>query len=150
MFDGRLAEDFKLVTGTWVTVGRLRTALVSAAAGVLSDAVIAGHDRDYAAALGWVNQAEARRACGSDTDVPLDDPRLRGHLEDALARLNRGAGSASRIQRLLLLDHPPDLDAGEITDKGYVNQRKVLERRATDVERLFAEDSGPELILPPR
>jgi feruloyl-CoA synthase len=150
MFDGRLAEDFKLVTGTWVTVGRLRTALVSAAAGVLSDAVIAGHDREYAAALGWVDPAEARRACGSDTDVALDDPRLRGQLQDALARLNRGAGSASRIQRLLLLDHPPDLDAGEITDKGYVNQRKVLERRATDVERLFAEDGGPEVILAPR
>jgi feruloyl-CoA synthase len=148
MFDGRIAEDFKLVTGTWVTVGRLRAGLVSESGGLLGDAVITGHDRDYAAALAWVNQLEARRAFGED--VALDDPRLREHLTGALRRLNTGAGSAARVERLLLLDEPPDLDAGEITDKGYVNQRRVLARRADDVERLYAEPPDPAVIVSPR
>jgi feruloyl-CoA synthase len=145
MFDGRLAEDFKLMSGTWVTVGRLRVALLSAAS-VLRDAVIAGHDRDVVAALAWVDPAEARRVCGGDADVALDDPALRDHLAASLARLNAGAGSAARIERLLLLDEPPDLDAGEITDKGYVNQRAVLERRAAEVARLFAEQPDERAI----
>jgi len=149
MFDGRLAEDFKLVTGTWVTVGRLRTQLVSAA-GVLSDAVICGHDRDRVTALGWLNQAEARRVCGAadGADVALDDPALRAHLAARLAALNDGAGSASRIARLLLLAEPPSIDAGEITDKGYINQRRVLERRADHVARLYAEPADAAVITP--
>jgi feruloyl-CoA synthase len=89
MFDGRLAEDFKLASGTFVTVGRLRTALISAAGGVLTDAVLAGHDGPYAAALAWVNRDEARRTCGADE---LDDPALCAHLGAALAALNDGAG----------------------------------------------------------
>jgi feruloyl-CoA synthase len=145
MFDGRLAEDFKLMSGTWVTVGRLRVALLSAA-GVLRDAVIAGHDRDGVAALAWLDQGEARRVCGSDGDVAIDDPVLRAHLAACLARMNAGAGSAARIERLLLLAEPPDLDAGEITDKGYVNQRAVLDRRAADVDRLFGEPPGASVI----
>jgi feruloyl-CoA synthase len=148
MFDGRIAEDFKLVTGTWVTVGRLRAGLVSESGGLLSDAVITGHDRDHAAALAWVNQLEARRAFGED--VRVDDPRLREHLTNALRRLNTGAGSASRVERLLLLDEPPDLDAGEITDKGYVNQRRVVDRRADAVARLYAHPPDPAVIVSPR
>ena len=148
MFDGRLAEDFKLATGTWVAVGKLRTNLVSEAGGVLRDAVIAGHDRDYAAALAWIDQPEARRLCGADADVALDDERLHRHLAECLQRLSARAGSASRIERLLLLDAPPDLDAGEITDKGYINQRAVLERRRTAVQRLFAVPPPPGVIGP--
>ena len=149
LFDGRLAENFKLLTGTWVIAGQVRTALVSEA-GVLTDAVIAGHDRAYAAALAWVSQGEARRACGAGPaeDVALDDPRLRAHLGDALAGLNRGAGSAARVERLLLLAEPPSLDAGEITDKGYLNQRACLARRADAVEVLFAAEPGGEVIAP--
>ncbi len=146
MFDGRLAEDFKLITGTWVHVGHLRTALLSEAGGLLSDAVIAGHDREYTAALAWVNQTEARRQCEATTDVALDDARLRGLLVDALRRLNQGAGSALRIQRLLLLTEPPDIDAGEITDKGYINQRAVLETRISTVQTLFAEPPPPAVL----
>jgi feruloyl-CoA synthase len=148
MFDGRIAEDFKLVTGTWVTVGRLRAHLVSEAGGLLSDAVIAGHDRAEVAALAWVNELEVHRAFGEN--VQLDDPRLRQHVTEALRRLNAGAGSASCIKSVLLLDEPPDLDAGEITDKGYVNQRRVLARRADDVERLYAEPPDPAVIVSPR
>jgi feruloyl-CoA synthase len=138
LFDGRIAENFKLLTGTWVAAGSLRTRLVSAS-GVLSDAVICGQDADYVAALAWVNQAEAR---------DLSVPELRDHLARALGRLNEGAGSAARIERLLLLDTPPSLDAGEITDKGYLNQRSCLECRAAEVARLYADPPHPEVITP--
>jgi feruloyl-CoA synthase len=148
MFDGRLAEDFKLTTGTWVTVGRLRTALVSAA-GVLTDAVIAGHDREFASALAWLNAAESRRVCTGD-EVALDDPGLRAHLADCLARLNAGGGSSARIERLLLLAEPPNMDEGEITDKGYVNQRAVLARRADQVALLYSESPPDAVITPAR
>jgi feruloyl-CoA synthase len=137
MFDGRIAENFKLLTGTWVAVGSLRTRLLSTA-GVLSDAVIAGHDAEYAAALAWVNQAE-----GSG-----DDTKLRAHLADALSKLNAGAGSSGRIERLLLLETPPSLDAGEITDKGYLNQHRCLECRGAEVARLYADPPDPAVILP--
>jgi feruloyl-CoA synthase len=137
MFDGRIAENFKLLTGTWVAVGALRTRLLSIA-GLLSDAVIAGQDAEYAAALAWVNQAEA----------PDDEASLRARLAGALAKLNADAGSAARIERLLLLDEPPSLDAGEITDKGYLNQRRCLETRAAEVVRLYANPADPDVIMP--
>jgi feruloyl-CoA synthase len=136
LFDGRIAEDFKLLTGTWVNAGPLRLRLLSEAQ-VLTDAVICGENRDFVAAVAWVNQAEARGVCGGEGDVPLDHPRLREHLGQALASLNAAAGSAGRVQRLLLLTEPPSLDAGEITDKGYINQRACLERRAAEVDRLM-------------
>jgi feruloyl-CoA synthase len=145
-FDGRLAENFKLVTGTWVVAGHVRTTLISEA-GVLRDAVIAGHDREYVAALAWLDPQAAGRLCGTDGDPPLDHPALARHLAQCLARLNRDGGSATRVERLLLLAEPPSMDAGEITDKGYINQRAVLARRADDVGRLFAvEPAG--VIMP--
>jgi feruloyl-CoA synthase len=146
LFDGRIAENFKLLTGTWVAAGALRTRLISAA-GVLSDAVICGQDAGYAAAMAWVNQAEARKLTGSAEDVALDDPALRRHLSAALRTLNADAGSASRIERLILLAQPPSLDAGEITDKGYINQRACLERRAADVLRMYSGDLDPQVIV---
>jgi feruloyl-CoA synthase len=80
--------------------------------------------------------------------VDLGDPALRAHLAERLTEMNRGAGSAHRIQRLLLLATPPDIDAGEITDKGYINQRVVLQRRDADVGRLFAEPVADDVITP--
>jgi feruloyl-CoA synthase len=147
MFDGRISENFKLLTGTWVTVGSLRMRLLSAA-GLLSDAAICGQDAEYVAAIAWVNQAEARKLLGATEDVSLDDARLHEHLAHALADLNAGAGSASRIERLLLLEQPPSLDAGEVTDKGYLNQRRCLECRAAEVARLYSPEPAPEVIRP--
>jgi feruloyl-CoA synthase len=138
MFDGRIAENFKLLTGTWVAVGSLRTRLLSAAH-VLSDAVICGQDAEYVAAMAWVNQAEAR---------DRSDAELREHLARALGQMNAGEGSAGRIERLLLLETPPSLDAGEITDKGYLNQRRCLECRAAEVSELYADPPGPRVITP--
>jgi feruloyl-CoA synthase len=145
LFDGRIAENFKLLTGTWVAAGALRTRLISAA-GVLSDAVICGQDAEYVAAMAWVNQAEARRLTGATVDVALHDTTLRQHLARALRSLNAQAGSASRIERLLLLAQPPSLDAGEITDKGYLNQRRTLECRSADVTRLYADPADRVVI----
>jgi feruloyl-CoA synthase len=147
LFDGRVAENFKLMTGTWVTAGTLRLQLLSAAR-VLSDAVICGHDREYVGALAWVSQADARKLLACDEDVGLDDLRLRAHLGEALAALNQGAGSAARVERLVLLAEPPSLDAGEITDKGYINQRACLERRAGVVEVLYAAELTEVVIAP--
>jgi feruloyl-CoA synthase len=141
MFDGRLAEDFKLSSGTFVRVGAVRGALVSACGGVLTDAVVAGHDEAFAGALAWVNKDEAARVCGDNLEA------LRTHLAGCLAKLNEGSGSARRIERLLLMDEPASMDAGEITDKGYVNQRAVLERRAELVARLYAEPLEPSVIV---
>ncbi len=147
LFDGRIAENFKLLTGTWVFAGPLKMRLLSAAA-LLSDAVLCGRDSDYVAALAWVNQAEARKVLNADHEIPLDHAGLRAHLAQALASLNAGAGSAARIERLLLLAEPPSLDAGEITDKGYVNQRACQARRAADVQRLYAEEPEADIITP--
>jgi feruloyl-CoA synthase len=149
VFDGRLAENFKLLTGSWVGAGSLRTSLLSAA-GVLSDAAICGQDAGYVAALAWVNQAEARRRFSSDQDLPLEHPALRDHLARTLGRLNEDAGSASRIERLLLLERPPSLDAGEITDKGYLNQRRCLECRAEEVARLYADPPDGDVLIASR
>jgi feruloyl-CoA synthase len=148
MFDGRLAENFKLSSGTFVTVGAVKGALMSACGGVLADAVICGHDREFASALAWVNQGEACKLCGADDGVALDHPRLRSHIAESLAALNEGVGSASRIERVVLLEEPANMDAGEITDKGYVNQRAVLERRAELVELLYAEPAAAPVITP--
>jgi feruloyl-CoA synthase len=157
LFDGRIAEDFKLATGTWVSVGTLRTTLLNASNGLIKDAVLAGHDGAYVAALAWINTDQAGRLTGSSGDhcasganpsVGLHaDPAVRAGCLRALDILNSAAGGSSqRILRLLLLDEPPSLDGGEITDKGYINQRVVLERRARLVARLYAEDPPADVI----
>ena len=148
LFRGRVAEDFKLETGTFVRVGAVRTALLSAIP-VLSDAVLAGENRDYLSALAWVNAAEAARVLGEDLHQALDLIRgepLRRHLAQALAEHNVAAGSSARIERLVMLIEPASLDEGEITDKGYVNQRRVLARRAGLVELLYA-DPVPDGVI---
>jgi feruloyl-CoA synthase len=150
-FAGRIAEDFKLTTGTFVRVGAVRTALLSAVP-LLSDAVIAGEGRDYVTALAWLNAAEARalpgRADAADSsggEVVTDEAVLRA-LAAALAGAAPAAGSAARVERLLVLSRPADLDRGEITDKGYVNQRQVLRNRAALVDLLYASPPAAGVI----
>jgi len=149
LFAGRLAEDFKLATGTFVRVGTVRTALLSAIP-VLSDAVLAGENRDYVSALAWLNVAEAGKLLGEDlvaaTDLIRSEP-LHRHLAQALAEHNDAAGSSARIERLVVLVQPASLDDGEITDKGYVNQRRVLARRAGLVELLYADPAPDGVII---
>ena len=142
VFRGRLVEDFKLSTGTFVHVGAVRTSLLSAVP-VLADAVITGEGRDEAGALAWLNPAEVVRLLGRDPVVDgelVTDPELAAHLADALLRQAGHLGSSGRVARLLVMSRPAGLDAGEITDKGYVNQRRVLARRAHLVDLLYDDE----------
>ncbi len=150
LFRGRVAEDFKLSNGTFVRVGALRTTLLSAIP-VLGDAVIAGQDRDEACALAWLNAAEVAAFLGREPVVDGDvvvDPELTEHVARALALHQQDRGRSSRVERILIMARPADLDLGEITDKGYVNQRRVIERRPALVARLLDEPDHPSVIRP--
>src|SRR5204862_3764922 len=108
-------------------------------------------DRPFAGALTWLNATEARALLGAgappDGELVISE-KLAATLAQALARHNAGAGSAARIERLGVMTRPPDLDAGEITDKGYINQRRVLDRRAGLIELLYADPPPPGVITP--
>ncbi len=144
LFDGRIAEDFKLTSGTWVNVGALRVRAVEALAPLAQDVVVAGHDRDEIGLLVVPNVAACRALAAMAPDAPIDEVLAGGRVATAaregLARLRDAAGGASSMSaaRARLLVEPLSIDAGEITDKGYVNQRAVLARRAAEVERLYA------------
>jgi feruloyl-CoA synthase len=149
VFRGRIAEDFKLLTGTFVRVGAVRAALLSAVP-ILADAVITGENRPQVGALAWLNTAEAGRLLGQVPPSPgevISDPALSELLARALAGHNQAAGSAARVERLLVMARPADLDAGEITDKGYVNQRRVLDRRGALVDLLYSDPAPAEVIV---
>jgi feruloyl-CoA synthase len=136
-FDGRVAEDFKLMSGTWVSVGTLRVKAVSALAPLVSDAVVTGHDREEIGLLLFPTPAAKA--------LPADE--LRGQIAAALHTLAaEPGGSSQRITRALLQDEPPSVDAGEITDKGYLNQRAILARRAAEVAALYAEPADARVI----
>ena len=134
VFDGRVAEDFKLSTGTWVSAGAVRVRLIAAADPLIQDAVITGHDRDQVGALVFLSPAT------KDMSLVAVRSRLGGILE----KLAREGGSSTYPARLLVMNEAPSIDANEITDKGYVNQRAVLERRAALVEKLYSND--PDVI----
>jgi feruloyl-CoA synthase len=150
LFDGRVAEDFKLLTGSWVSTGMVRVAAISACTRLIQDAVVTGHDRDDIGLLIIPNVAGITKLAGLGPDASLPDllgnEKVRQTLRDDLAAHNsRNPASSTRIARVLLLTEALDIDAGEITDKGYVNQRAVLERRHVLVEQLYSNDA--EVIL---
>jgi feruloyl-CoA synthase len=143
LFRGRIAEDFKLSTGTFVSVGTLRPRLLSASQGLVSDAVICGENGDCVTAMVWLHPDAASRL--DDDGVPEES--LRAELVATMERLAaEGGGSSQCVERLLVLRAPAGLDAGEITDKGYVNQRAVRERRADVVALLSAEPSPARIV----
>jgi len=151
VFDGRISEDFKLTTGTWVHVGALRVATLGAATPALQDAVVTGENRPFAGLLVWLNAAGCQSLIGAGAPPAPGElsrhPAVREHLRRALATWNKGRSSSHRIERVIILDGMPSIDANEITDKGYVNQRLVLERRGADVERLYAETPDADVIV---
>jgi feruloyl-CoA synthase len=128
VFDGRVAEDFKLSTGTWVHVGAVRVSLIAAGDPLIQDAVITGHDRHEIGALVFLSAAAKE----------LSATELRERLSKTLNVLKQNAGSSTFPVRLMVMTEPPSIDANEITDKGYINQRAVLERRAALVEQLYS------------
>ena len=154
-FDGRIAEDFKLSTGTFVNVGPLRMKIVLAGDPLVQDVVLAGLNRDDIGALIFPRFDDARRRFGLAADASaqqvLGDARVREFFQALVDRLWReGTGSANRVARAMLLAEPPDIDRGEVTDKGSINQRAVLTQRAALVERLYADVPDADVILPTR
>jgi len=148
VFDGRVVEDFKLSSGTFVLVGTLRTTAVAAVSPVLQDAVVCGQDRDYVGLLGFPNVAACRHIAGDD-DVQLSAREVLAHpkvietLKRGLTKMNAEAkGSSMKVRRVILMDEPPSVDGHEITDKGYINQRATLERRKAFVDRLYQGGDG--------
>ena len=150
-FDGRIAEDFKLTTGTWVHVGQLRLKAIAAAEPVIQDCVITGHDRDFVGVLIFPNLGACRALCldlgpEAPTETVLADSRVRAALRAGLAGHNKAhPNSSTRLRRALLMPEPAGIDRGEITDKGYINQRAVLTARADLLARLY-DESDPDVI----
>jgi feruloyl-CoA synthase len=151
IFDGRVAENFKLLSGTWVNVGSLRVGVIAACVDLIADVVIAGHNQDYIAALIFPKLGACRELAGTEIDDPSCDYLTHSKVQDAirtsLASHNRNAGgSSNRIVRALILRELPSVDAGEITDKGYINQRAVLERRSKLVDLIYDHSSHAGVI----
>jgi feruloyl-CoA synthase len=114
--------------------------------------VIAGENRGFIGLVAWLNPAGCRDLIGAGASETLAEltahPTVRAHVRTAIARWNAGAtGTSHRIARVLLLAEPPSIDANEITDKGYINQRRVLERRAAEIERLYAPAPDDEVLV---
>jgi feruloyl-CoA synthase len=152
IFSGRVAEDFKLTTGTFVQVGSLRVAAIAAASPVIQDALVAGHDRDCVGLLVWPNLDACRAITGNPAatfDEAVEHPAVIARLREGLRAHNAEAGTSSslRIARALLMSEPPSIDGNELTDKGYINQGAGLERRRALVERLYAASPDSDVIV---
>ena len=150
-FDGRIAEDFKLATGTFVSVGPLRAKIIAAGAPYIQDVVLTGINLKEVGAMVFPS-AKVRELSGMDANVPLADvlasDKVVAHFQNVINDLSKTAtGSASRIARMCLLAEPPTIDRGEVTDKGSINQRAVLAHRADTVAKLH--DGTLQHILKP-
>jgi feruloyl-CoA synthase len=144
VFDGRVSEDFKLETGTWVQAGNLRMAVLKELAGLAQDVVICGHDRGEVGL--FVFPAPGAAEPGPETRGALTDAHLMAKIEERLRAMNAHVtGSAKRITRAIVLAEPPSLKDSEITDKGSLNIKKILTRRADVLERLY-DNEDPALI----
>lgn len=141
-FDGRIAENFKLASGTWVNVGALRLAVIDATRPYVQDAVIAGHDRDRIGVLLFLNEPACRAAFGVDAETGMAGcGPLHKALRDCLARHNQAAGGSSMTISLFRIEsRPPSIADGEITDKGYINQRAVLSARSSSANDMFTNE----------
>ncbi|HSB22436.1 MAG TPA: feruloyl-CoA synthase [Burkholderiaceae bacterium] len=155
LFDGRTAEDFKLSTGTFVSVGPLRARIIEAGDPCVQDAVITGLNRDTVGALIFPRLDACRRLAGCPDDTPapavLHHPAVRAHFQAMLDRLAAQAtGSANRLERMHVLAEPPSIDKGELTDKNSINQRAVLQHRAALVDALYEGRTADPFIIQAR
>lgn len=146
-FDGRITEDFKLATGTWVSVGPLRARLIAALAPYVKDVVIGAPDRDMLTAI-LVPEHQALAAIVPAGEDAATHPGLRALLLEQLRALGAGTGGSSqRIARATLLTDPLSIEAGELTDKASINQRAVLARRTSLVAELYAAEPPPHIMI---
>ncbi len=150
LFDGRVVENFKLATGTWVQTGEVRVAVVNALSPLVRDAAVAGEARDDIGLLLFPDADGIKRELwlvGDAETIALSD-KLRAEISKRLVNYNASAGGSSRrIARVMIMTEPPSVNGNEMTDKGYLNQRAVLDRRAGLVIQLYADDPGPDVIL---
>ena len=151
LFDGRIAEDFKLSTGTWVSVGPLRARFIDHFAPYVRDVVLAGPDRNDIGALVFPDLAACRQLAPDLADATparvLDDARVRALFATRLKQLARQSpGSSTRVARVIVMEEPPSMDKAEMTDKGSINQRAVLTNRARLVDELYAPALSPRVI----
>jgi feruloyl-CoA synthase len=153
VFDGRLNEDFKLSSGTWVRVGAVRMRLIAHFDGLLQDVVLAGPDRDYLTVLLFPALSACRKRCGgipesaTATEV-LARPEVRAAFQEkvnSFAALN--TSNSTRVVRALLLDVPPSMETRELTDKGSVNQGAVLKNRTSRIDELYLEPPSPHVLV---
>src|SRR6266513_1668732 len=152
IFAGRVVEDFKLTTGTFVHVGSLRTDAIAAATPVVQDALVAGQDRPFIGLLAWPNLHACRQITGNldaSYEEVVKNPDVIACMKRGLEAHNKSTVGASslRIARAMLMTEPASIDGNELTDKGYINQRAGLERRAALVERLYADRPGEDVII---
>lgn len=153
LFDGRIAEDFKLATGTWVNVGPLRALIVDHFAPLVRDAVLSGPNRDEIAALIFPDIEACRRLAPHlpATALPaavLDDVTVSTHFACLLHSFaQKSTGSSNCVSRVMLMAEPPSLDLGEVTDKGSINQRRVLSARSAVVDDVHADQPSPRVIV---
>ena len=150
-FDGRIAEDFKLASGTWVSVGPLRARFVAACAPLVRDVVISGINRDEVSALVVLDLDGCRLINPAlphgDLAAAASDPLIRAAFRDRFQKLLANAtGSSTRITRAVLLDSPLSIDRGEVTDKGSINQRAVLDARAALIDELYSPTPAAHVI----
>lgn len=150
VFDGRVAENFKLLSGTWVHAGQLRLQTIAAASPIIQDAVVTGQDRDEVGLLAFISVDGCKSVAGEDLppDALARHPAVQERLRTGILAHNQdNPGSSTRIKRVLLMTEPPQIDAGEITDKGYINQRAVLTRRANIVDRLYTGGDDDIVVI---
>lgn len=151
IFNGRIAEDFKLNTGTWVHVGALRAQLIAAGHGLIQDVVITGHDNDFIGAIVFPGFDFCRKITGLRNDAYLSEvrahPMIKQKLQDVLNELAvKSTGSATLVKRALFADFTLTIDKGEITDKGSINQRMIIQNHPDVVERLYALEMDRDII----
>jgi feruloyl-CoA synthase len=152
VFDGRVAEDFKLATGTWVSTGPLRMKFLAHCADFVRDVAIAGHDRDDVGVLIFPDLEACRRLCGASGSTPVADvlanDSVRAKFRTLLAEMAAvSTGSSNRIARAMLMEDAPSIDAHEMTDKGSLNQGAILRNRAGLVEELYSAQQSDRVIL---
>ena len=151
VFDGRVTEDFKLDSGTWVSVGTLRAQAVGAASPLIQDCVVCGQDKPFVGILAWPIVSAAKEIAAdpllSGPEAIVSAPKVREFVQKHFALHNKDCGGSSgRIKRVILMTEPPSVDGHEITDKGYVNQRATMERRHDLVAKLYMNPPPPEVI----
>lgn len=149
-FDGRIGEDFKLATGTWVATGPLRRDLVEALSPFVQDAIVLGQDKSFIAALVFIDVSSCGQFLGldgKDVESMVREPKLLNELDRRLNKLaERATGTSTFIKRILVMSTLPDAEMGEVTDKGAVSRARILETRSDEIQKLFDEPVLPNLL----